>query len=202
MTVQPSPPAAVVHSGKYEILVRRRIKIGREADYLAAMREFVSYALSCPGYESISVLSPAPGEREYAVLGSFTDEAARRRFTATPEYAVWMTRLAEFTDGEVGFVERNVLNEWVRPPALAASAAVPPKWRTATATFAGVFPVVTLLNFTLTPVLRPWPIVASSAVIAAIVVILLTWLVMPVVSRLLRPWLYPAPAAADRAQSI
>jgi hypothetical protein len=184
------------------VVVSRRIKPGREADYEQAMRGFIDFALGCPGYQSISVLAPTAPNRDYTVVGKFVSETARRAFTATPEYAAWMARLAELTEGEMGIVENSVLDEWVRPPAVAAAALVsPPKWKTAVATFVGVYPVVTTLNFVLAPALKSWPLVASSAVAAACVVVLLNWAVMPVVSRLLRPWLYPTATATTATSS-
>jgi antibiotic biosynthesis monooxygenase (ABM) superfamily enzyme len=164
------------------------------------MRGFIDFALGCAGYQSISVLVPTTPHRDYTVIGKFADESARRAFTATPEYAAWMARLAELTDGDMDIVEHSVLDEWVRSPA-AASTISPPKWKTAVATFIGVYPVVTALNFILEPALKSWPLVVSSAVAAACVVALLTWVVMPIVSRLVRPWLYPTATTTPATSS-
>lgn len=182
-------------TGGFTVVVRRHIKPGREAEFETAMRGFVDYALQCPGYLSLSVLSPAGEQREYTVIGNFADERARRQFTATAEYATWMSRLGELTEGEAGFTESSVLDEWVRAATVATTTTTPPKWKTAVATLVGVWPVVTLLGLYLTPLLASWPYILSSIVLAAATVALLTWCVMPVVSRVLRPWLYPAPAA-------
>ena len=59
----------------------------------------------------------------------------------------------------------------------------------AAATFLGVFPVAMVLNLTLGPVIRSWPFIVSNAVFNACVVALLTWVVMPIVTRILRRWL-------------
>ena len=65
----------------------------------------------------------------------------------------------------------------------------PPKWKMAVATFIGVFPVAMLLNLALGPAIRSWPFLLSNALFNACVVILLTWLVMPLVTRALHGWL-------------
>jgi hypothetical protein len=62
------------------------------------------------------------------------------------------------------------------------------------ATFLGVFPVGMIVNLTLGPVLQSWPFVLGNAVFNACVVALLTWVVMPMVRRLLRRW--PSPNGA------
>ena len=61
----------------------------------------------------------------------------------------------------------------------------------AIATFIGVFPVATILNLTLGPAIRPWNFLLSNAVFNACVVALLTWVVMPLITRVLQRWLHP-----------
>ena len=60
----------------------------------------------------------------------------------------------------------------------------------AIATFLGVFPVAMVLNLTLGPAISSWNFFLRTAVFNACVVALLTWVVMPVVTRLLRGWLH------------
>jgi hypothetical protein len=63
----------------------------------------------------------------------------------------------------------------------------------AVATFLGVFPVAMGLNLFLGPAIRSWPFVFSNALFNLCVVTLLTWVVMPLVTRLLHRWLHPHP---------
>jgi len=67
----------------------------------------------------------------------------------------------------------------------------------AVATFFGVFPLAMLLNLTLGPAIREWPFVLRNAVFNAAVVALLSWGVMPVVTRVLHGWLQPQPRTKD-----
>ena len=60
----------------------------------------------------------------------------------------------------------------------------------AAATFLGVFPLAMVLNLTVGAAIKSWPFVLKNAVFNACVVISLTWVVMPVVTRLLRGWLH------------
>jgi antibiotic biosynthesis monooxygenase (ABM) superfamily enzyme len=41
-------------------------------------------------------------------------------------------------------------------------------------------------------VLAPWPLLPRVALLTALVVITMTWLVAPQLTRWLKPWLYPA----------
>ena len=74
----------------------------------------------------------------------------------------------------------------------------PPKWKMAVATFIGVFPLAMILNLTIGPVIREWPFVPRNAVFNACVVALLSWAVMPVVTRLLHGWLQPQSRTKDK----
>ena len=60
-----------------------------------------------------------------------------------------------------------------------------------TATFAGVFPTATALNLALGPTLRSWNFILGNAVFNLCVVALLTWIVMPLLTRALHGWLHP-----------
>jgi antibiotic biosynthesis monooxygenase (ABM) superfamily enzyme len=56
-------------------------------------------------------------------------------------------------------------------------------------TWAGAYVVVTALLATLGPTLASWPLVLRSLVLSALMVVALTWLIMPALTRLFRPWL-------------
>jgi antibiotic biosynthesis monooxygenase (ABM) superfamily enzyme len=57
-------------------------------------------------------------------------------------------------------------------------------------TLLGVFPTSLLLTVTVGAAVHAWPLPARSLVIAGCMVALLTWLVMPLLTRLLHCWLH------------
>jgi antibiotic biosynthesis monooxygenase (ABM) superfamily enzyme len=182
-------PSTIVSEG-VTVVVNRQIKLGREAEFEQAMRNFVQFALGFPGHRGISILRPAAGRRDYIVVDKFADERARVNFKASAEYQEWMNRLGELTEGDPRIEELTGLEGWFTLPE-DTGLAKPPTYKMAIATFLGVFPVVMLLSLTLGPVVRAWPFVINNAVFNACVVILLTWVVMPLVTRALRHWLFP-----------
>jgi antibiotic biosynthesis monooxygenase (ABM) superfamily enzyme len=58
-------------------------------------------------------------------------------------------------------------------------------------TWIAIFPLITALVVALGPLLEGLPLVARLGITTAIAVPLMTWVVMPRVTRLLRRWLYP-----------
>ena len=66
----------------------------------------------------------------------------------------------------------------------------------AVATYLGVLPVVIGLALTLGPLIESWHFVLKNVVFNACVVVLLTWVVMPLITQALRRWLQAEPQTA------
>ena len=67
----------------------------------------------------------------------------------------------------------------------------PPRYKMAIVTWAAIFPLITLVVVATAPPVGSLPLVARLAVTTGIAVPLMTWWVMPQMTRLLRRWLYP-----------
>jgi antibiotic biosynthesis monooxygenase (ABM) superfamily enzyme len=65
----------------------------------------------------------------------------------------------------------------------------PPRYKLALVTWAGAYPIITLIFNVLGPRLAAWPLALRTLAVSALMVISLTWLVIPVLTRLLRGWL-------------
>ena len=97
------------------------------------------------------------------------------------------------TEGEPVYRQLHGLEAWFRSPHNP-----PPRWKMAVATLLGVYPVSLLIGVLLSPTLRKLPLVLNLFVVSAIIVGLLTWVVMPLVTRLLHAWLNPQPQKKER----
>jgi antibiotic biosynthesis monooxygenase (ABM) superfamily enzyme len=76
---------------------------------------------------------------------------------------------------------------------LARSRPGPPRYKLALLTWAGAYAVITLLLTVLGPAMATWPLGLRTLVLSALMVVLLTWLVVPALTRLLRNWLMRMP---------
>ena len=168
------------------IAITRRVRLGCEAEFQQALREFLQTSFAHGGVQGASMLTPPPGSgtREYGILRTFASEQERDAFYESPMFKAWEERARTLTEGEAVYRQLHGLEAWFRSPHLP-----PPRWKMAAATFLGVFPVAMVLNLTLGPVIGSWPFVVRNAVFNACVVALLTWVVMPLVARLLHRWL-------------
>jgi uncharacterized protein len=172
------------------VSITRTVKPGREADFERALHEFVQRSFTLPGQQGVHILRPAPGSdsREYGIVRKFANRDALMVFRTSEEYLEWNALAVEFTEGAGRAEELSGLESWFTLP---NSPLRPlPKWKMAFATFLGVYPTAMFLSLTVGPVIRPWPMLLASAVFNAFVVACLTWLVMPVITRILHNWLH------------
>ena len=170
------------------IAITRRVRPGCEAEFQAALREFFQTSFGHEGVLGASMLTPPPGSesREFGILRTFRNEKERDDFYESPMFKAWEERARTLTEGEPVYRQLHGLEAWFR-----SSHSPPPRWKMALATFLGVFPTASILNLTLGPAIRPWPFILSSVVFNGCMVALLTWMVMPLVTRALQGWLHP-----------
>ncbi len=179
--------AANLNSQPVHVAITRRIKPGREQEFQAALKEFFARSLAQSGVRGAAVLIPPPGSssKEYGILRSFANAAERDAFYSSPLYLEWKKRVAPFSDGEPELRELNGLEAFFRQD----NPSPPPRWKMAIATYLGVVPVIMTLSLTLGPLIRAWNFVLNNLVFNAFVVALLTWVVMPLITRALHGWL-------------
>ncbi len=173
------------------VSITRTAKPGCEVEFERALHDFVQRSFALTGQLGVHIMRPAPGSdsREYGIIRKFTNRDALMEFRSSPEYLEWNQLAVELTEGAGRTEELCGLESWFTLPGAALHPL--PKWKMAVATFLGVFPVAMVLNLTLGPVIRSWPFVAANAVFNAGVVSLLTWVVMPLITRALHGWLHP-----------
>jgi antibiotic biosynthesis monooxygenase (ABM) superfamily enzyme len=180
------------------VVVRRRVKPGREAAFETAMQEFLRFALSFPGNRGIHVLRPEPGgSREYTVVDRFADLSARQAFKGSAEYRDWMRRLRELTEDEPYIEEVGGLGGWFTLPG-SPRAAPPTRIKMALVTFLGVYPLTSVLPPLIGWLLPGWHPLLVNVIVTALIVAGLTWVVMPFLTRLFAGWLFGADRSSHK----
>ena len=169
------------------VAITRKIKPGCEAEFQAALKEFFTKSFGHAGVQGASMLVPPPGSPspEFGILRTFANARERDDFYASPMFQAWEERIKPLIEGEPVHRQLNGLEAWFRSPQNP-----PPRWKMAIATYLGVVPVIMSLSLTLGPLVRSWNFVLNNLVFNACVVVLLTWVVMPIIARILYRWLH------------
>lgn len=173
------------------VCITRRVKPGFEAAFEQALHEFVQRSLLLPGQMGVHILRPAPGtgSREYGIVRKFSNREALIAFRTSPEYLEWNHTALDLTEGDGRVEELTGLESWFTLP---GSVVRPlPKWKMAVVTLLGVFPTSLLLGETVGRWMVDWPPLLRSLAFATLMVGLLTWMVMPLLTRALHNWFYP-----------
>ena len=171
-----------------KIVMERRVHPGAEPGFRDWTARFVDSASRFPGHEGASVLS-AHGNL-YFILLRFASGADLARWHESAEYVELMKEADSVSrPGEPSQVQSG-LETWFTLPDLPAPSAPPPKWKMAALTWTCLLPMVIALSYLLAPFALPY--LVNVALSTAIPVSMLTWVIMPRLTRRLYGWLYPS----------
>jgi antibiotic biosynthesis monooxygenase (ABM) superfamily enzyme len=170
----------------------RTVRAGQEADFEAALRDFFQLTKDVPGQLGVHVVRPGPGSgsRDYGILRTFCSEEARRLFFESDLFLEWEARAADFLKGERRHQTLTGLETWFTQ---AGSRVLipPPRWKMALVSTLGGCLAATLVGLTVGPRLASAGALTRTFLLSLLIAILMTWVMMPLLSRLLRRWLLP-----------
>jgi len=172
------------------IAITRHVRPGCEAEFQQALREFFQTSFAHDAVLGATMIVPPPGSdsREFGILRTFTNEQERDAFYASPMFQAWEERCKPLTEDGWSYHQLHGLEAWFRSPG-----GPPPRWKMAAVTLLGVYPVSLLIGFVLSPQLKKLPLALNLFCVSTLIVACLTWLVMPRLTRWLKPWLNPKP---------
>ncbi|MDB9529298.1 antibiotic biosynthesis monooxygenase [Oscillatoria sp. CS-180] len=187
----------VIHDRREDIqpvtaVISQQVKHNREADYERWTQRISATARQFPGHCGVTVIRPEAGICSeyvtilkfdcYAHLKGWLDSKERQRCLEEAKPLIANTSTVQIL---TGFETWFTLPNRKRQPA-------PPRYKMAILTTLAVFGAVNLLNPLLLPLFSGLPRLLSSLIITYLVVLLLTYVVMPRLTKLFYRWLYPA----------
>ena len=183
------PFEAAVPSEMVHVAIVRMVRAGREREFERLLQEFFQDAARQPGVCGAYLLRPFAGvaTREYGILRSFASERDRDEFYGSDLYRRWNDAVAPLVEGPPQRQELHGMEAFFRGP---ADAAGPPRWKMAVVTWIGVNPAVYVFAKAV-PAAVQLPMLAGLLVVNAFVVASLTWILMPILTKLLGGWLNP-----------
>ena len=177
--------------GPITTTVTRRVKPGHEAFYEQFLAGIIAAATRFPGHLGVEVFRPASAaEGEYRTVYRFDTGEHLQAWLDSDEHAAWLERAEPHVIGPMRSQFLTGLESWFTLPGRPGSPP-PPPYKMALVTWVTIFPLITLVVLVLDPLLVRLDLVPRLAVTTAVTVPIMTWLVMPRVTRLLRGWLYP-----------
>jgi len=186
------------NEGHVTTIVSRRIKVGREADFEEWLASITNAAHQFPGYLGANVLRPtSKNQPEFVTIFRFDSYANLAQWENSEQRQNLLKQSEELAEGEMQVQKISGLDFWFTPPTAQAPIA-PPRYKMAIVLTCVIFilslvlaPVLAKLLMILPPLLRQFAIVALQ-------VTLITYFILPFLTRSLSRWLF----ASSRANGI
>jgi antibiotic biosynthesis monooxygenase (ABM) superfamily enzyme len=177
-------------TGPVTTTVTRRVKPGHEPVYEQFLAGIIAAATEFPGHLGVEVFRPETASAgEYRTVYRFDTPEHLRAWLDSDERASWLERAEPHVIGPMHTTFVTGLESWFTLPGRSA-APPPPPYKMALLTWITIFPLITGVVVVVEPLLKGLPLTSRLGITTAVTVPLMTWVVMPRVTRLLRRWLY------------
>lgn len=187
-----SPNPSLPDSAPVTTVVNRTVKAGREAEFEKWLQGVSQVVAGFPGHLGMDVFRPPEGEREYVFIYRFDTWRNLRRWSDSRERMEWVARADALCD-ESHFQRITGLEHWFRMPSRHAPGAPPPppRWKMAVLTWLAIYPLINVMNVALGPLIGAWHPLLRTLLTTAIMIPLMTWVIMPGMTRVFLRWIFP-----------
>ncbi|HEX8697883.1 MAG TPA: antibiotic biosynthesis monooxygenase [Myxococcaceae bacterium] len=174
------------------VVVTRRVKAGHEAAYEQWLTRLIDEAKRMPGYLGVSIQRPGPtGPREYTSVYRFESVAHLQAFEQSEVRARLLAEVGPHVEADAVGRRFTGLEFWfAAPPGTAVPQ--PVRWRMALVMITVVYLLVLVIGQLVSFVIGGAPAPLRLLVTIAIEVFLLTYVIMPRLTRLIARWIYPS----------
>jgi antibiotic biosynthesis monooxygenase (ABM) superfamily enzyme len=180
-----APAATSDVPGAIHEAIMRVVRPGREREFETLIEQFFEDAAKHPGVSGAYLIRPFPGSesRQYGILRSFASEADRDRFYRSDLYRRWNDTVRPLVEGEPRRQHLSGMEAFFRAPGS------PPRWKMALITWLGVNAAVYVFSRLFAAAFDWLPVAATFLLVNACVVVALTWVLMPILTRIFGGWL-------------
>ena len=169
------------------------MKAGREADYEAWLARLLARVKEMPGYLGVSVQRPADGgPREYTLVYRFDGVESLRAFEDSAARREALAEVGAYVESDATWRKLTGLELWFTAPPGTPTPA-PSRLRMTIVMVIVVYAFVLALSPVVAWVMPGARFEIRLFVAIAVEVVLLTYVVMPRITRWLARWIYPRP---------
>lgn len=186
---QTTKPEAIDCDTPVTIIVKRRPKPDRVDDFEKVMSATTRDAMTFEGHLGVNIIKPTFPSDYYRIVFKFDSMRNYLAWENSDIREQWLQRYAE-----VGAVDQEVeilsgLETWFTLPG-GEALVPPPKYKMMAIVWISIFPISVLNYYCLTPFLGAFPVIFRIAITSLILVCLMTYLVMPLMSKIFHRWLH------------
>jgi uncharacterized protein len=165
------------------------VRKGREQGYEEWLHGIAAAAQKFHGYQGVSTICPQNHDRlEYVVILRFDRYRNLKNWLESDVRREWIERLQPLIEKPENIQTLTGLETWFALPHQRAS---PPRYKMAIVTWLAVFSVISVVSPLLAPIIEQLHPLLAQLIATGLTVLILTYLVMPLLTKLLKGWLYP-----------
>lgn len=173
------------------VMVSRSIRPGREREYEQWLGDICAAAQTFSGHLGFHIIRPRqPVDTEYTLVFRYATVRHLRAWQESALCQQWLAQVESLCSASSRVQELSGLETWFTQPERPLMRP-PSRIKMAVVSWLGAFPLIQLLSWALLPPLGFLPPLLRGAILGAVMVGLMTYLVMPALSRWLAFWLYP-----------
>lgn len=171
-------------------VISHLVKPGREIDYEQWLKGVAAAAKQFDGHLGVSIIRPHDHTYpEYVSILKFDRYSNLKQWMESDIRKGWIDRAKPLIQKDEEVQALTGLETWFTLPGRQLRA--PMRYKIAILTTFAVYSLSTIFGVLLTPILSSFSPLIRSFIIVALVVVALTYVVMPNLTRLLHRWLYP-----------
>ncbi|MFD9354793.1 antibiotic biosynthesis monooxygenase [Streptomyces sp. NPDC060031] len=174
-------------NGEVSLLIARQVEPGYEDAFETWARGILETAATFPDHLGYGLFRPAAKGAPWFLVHRFRNQAAFQRWQDSAERAAFFANCQGHHHSEIARRELHGMETWFAKPGTTRPA--PPRWKMAISSGLAIFPISLAGNAVLGPYLVDLHFVVRTAAFAVVFSTLMTYVAMPAVSKLLRPWL-------------
>jgi antibiotic biosynthesis monooxygenase (ABM) superfamily enzyme len=174
------------------VVVTRRVKSGYESQYENWLKRLLEEAKSMKGYIGAVVQKPAPGSTEYTSIFRFDSVENLRKFEESEIRARYLREVVDYVEADATWKKFSGLEFWFSPPS-GTIVPQPSRFRMALVMIVVVYGlVISIGQLVATLVGDVIPSYVRLFITISIEIFLMTFILMPHLTKLLAKWIYPS----------
>jgi antibiotic biosynthesis monooxygenase (ABM) superfamily enzyme len=174
------------------LVIHQTVRQGAVERYEAWLREISHKAAQYPGHQGVHIIRPAAGGYTYTIVIRFATVEDASRWTTSADRQALVAQIADALETRETLDIQPGIDFWFTPPPGAPHKARP--WKQWLITTSVIWPLTMVVPIVVKPLFQAVPALGvfgvSNLIVAAIIVALVTWVIMPRYVRLVSGWLF------------
>lgn len=196
--IVPETESTLIEDSTIIVVISRRVIKGQEGQFEQLSSEMTHCASRYPGYLGANLFRPSsPNDPEYRIIFKFADEPTLATWQASAHRAQILEKIEPLlvTPSETETMS-GIINWFTLPGHNPVKP--PPKYKMTFVSWLALYPAVTLIFFFFGDLLAQVPLLLRTLVVTAVVMVAMSYLLMPRFTHGFAFWLFPKHERGER----